>query len=135
MPHRRRSAILAPTGEPMTSEHEAFIVARVPEAFRGVATRIIEVIAAEAPGLVPGMRGGTEKYIPVPVWRQGRDLLVLSPSQKGLTLSFANGAALDDPEGLLGGAGKVSRTLVLKTVADAERPGVAALLRQVGTGA
>ena len=135
MPLQRRSAILVPTGEPMTSEHEAFIVARVPEAFRGVAARIIEVIAAEAPGLVPGMRGGTEKYIPVPVWRQGRDLLVLSPSQKGLTLSFADGAALDDPEGLLGGAGKVSRTLVLKTVADAERPGVAALLRQVGTGA
>jgi len=122
--------MVASTGETMTSEHEAFIAARVPEAFREAAARIIAVIAAEAPGLVPGMRGGTEKYIPVPVWRGGRDLIVLSPSKKGLTLSFANGAALDDPEGLLGGAGKVSRTLVLKSVADAERPAVAALIRQ-----
>ena len=68
------------------------------------------------------VRGGTEKYIPVPVWRQKRDAMVLSPSREALTISFANGALFDDPEGLLGGAGKTSRTLKLRTVSDLDGP-------------
>ena len=77
------------------------------------------------------MRGGTKKYIPVPVWRLKRDAMVLSPSHEALTISFANGALFDDPEGLLGGAGKTSRTLKLRTVSDLEGPSIRSFLRQV----
>jgi hypothetical protein len=114
----------------MTSEHDAFIATRVPERFRPAAAAFVALVARVAPELQAGMRGGTDKYIPVPVWRLGRDLVVLSPSQKGVTVSFAQGARFADPAGLLGGAGKVSRTLVLKTVADVERPEVVGFLRQ-----
>lgn len=114
----------------MTGDYDRFIAERVPERFRAVAAAFVALVGRVAPELQPGMRGGTEKYIPVPVWRLGRDLVVLSPSQKGVTVSFAQGARFDDPEGLLGGAGKLSRTLVLKSVADVERPAVAGFLRQ-----
>lgn len=114
----------------MSMDLERFVAERVDERFRAAAGAFIALVAEVAPELTPGMRGGTEKYIPVPVWRRGRDVVVLSPSKKGVTVSFANGAMFDDPEGLLGGAGKVSRTTLLRTVEDAARPALAGLLRQ-----
>jgi hypothetical protein len=77
------------------------------------------------------MRGGTEKYIPVPVWRLKRDVMVLSPNREALTISFANGALFDNPEGLRGGVGKSSRTLKLRTASGLEGPSIRSFLRQV----
>jgi hypothetical protein len=121
-----------PGGSPQEAAATAlqkFIENRVQPELAGVARAAVALVAREAPELEPGMRGGTEKYIPVPVWRRGRDVIVLSPSKKAITLAFAQGALLVDPEGLLGGAGKVSRTLTLRRVEDVERPAVAALVR------
>lgn len=108
-----------------------FVETSVQPGLRPIAIEFWRLVAREAPELTPGMRGGTEKYIPVPVWRLRRDAIVLSPSREALTVSFANGAAFDDPDGLLGGAGKTSRTLKLRTVSDVERPSVQRFLRQV----
>lgn len=47
-----------------------------------------------------------------------------------VNLFFLYGADLDDPEGLLQGAGARVRHVVLDDVEDLERPGIAALLRQ-----
>jgi hypothetical protein len=98
---------------------------------RPIALKFWKLVAREAPELAPGMRGGTEKYISVPVWRLERDAMALSPSREALTISFAKGALFDDPEGLLGGAGKASRTLKLRTVSDLEGPSIRSFLRQV----
>jgi hypothetical protein len=111
-------------------EFKHFVETGVQPMLRPVALEFWKLVARTAPELSPGMRGGTEKYIPVPVWRLGRDVMVLSPSAKVLTVSFANGARFDDPEGLLGGAGKTSRTLKLRTVTDLEAPSVRNFLRQ-----
>ena len=108
-----------------------FVETRVQPDLRPIALKFWKLVAREAPELTPGMRGGTEKYIPVPVWRLKRDAMVLSPSREALTISFANGALFDDPEGLLGGAGKTSRTLKLRTGSDLEGPSIRSFLRQV----
>jgi hypothetical protein len=108
-----------------------FVETKVQPDLRPIALKFWKLVAREAPELTPGMRGGAEKYIPVPVWRLKRDAMVLSPSREALTISFANGALFDDPEGLLGGAGKTSRTLKLRTVSDLERPSIRSFLRQV----
>jgi hypothetical protein len=108
-----------------------FVEAKVQPDSRSIALKFWKLVAREAPELTPGMRGGAEKYIPVPVWRLKRDAMVLSPSREALTISFANGALFDDPEGLLGGAGKTSRTLKLRTVSDLEGPSIRSFLRQV----
>lgn len=115
----------------MDEAFEAFVTARVAAPFQAAARAFAMLVRKVAPELEQGMRGGTDKYIPVPVWRLGRDVMVMSPSQKGLTISFARGAAMADPAGLLGGAGKTSRTTLLKTVEDVRRPELAELLRQV----
>lgn len=115
----------------MPPEFETFLTTRVPEKHQPTARALIALITRVAPELTPGMRGGTENYIPVPVWRLGTDRLALSPSQKGITLSFANGAGFDDPEGLLGGAGKRSRTILFRTEAETANPALIPLLRQV----
>ena len=108
-----------------------FVESKVQPDLRPIAIKFWKLVAREAPELAPGMRGGTEKYIPVPVWRLKRDAMVLSLSREALTISFANGALFDDTEGLLGGAGKTSRTLKLRTVSDLEGPSIRSFLRQV----
>lgn len=112
------------------ADFERFVEACVQPPLRPVALRFWELVAHDAPALVPGMRGGTEKYIPIPVWRLDRDRMVLSPSAKALTISFVDGARFDDPEGLLGGAGKTSRTVKLKSLADLDGTSIPAFLRQ-----
>ncbi len=107
-----------------------FVEARVQPEFRPLALEFWKMVAAEAPELTPGMRGGTEKYIPVPVWRLKRDVMVLSPSAKALAISFARGALFDDPAGRLGGAGKISRTLKLRLLSDLEEASLRRILRQ-----
>ena len=108
-----------------------FVETKVQPDLRPIALKFWKLVAREAPELTPGMRGGTEKYIPVPVWRLKRDAMVLSPGREALTISFAKGALFDDPEGLLGGAGKTSRTLKLRTLSDLEGPSIGSFLRQV----
>ena len=49
---------------------------------------------------------------------------------KWVTLFFLDGASLDDPEGLLEGDGKQVRGIRLKSAADLDSPGVAALIAQ-----
>jgi hypothetical protein len=49
---------------------------------------------------------------------------------KWVTLFFLNGADLHDPDGLLQGDGKQVRGIRLKTPADLDTPGVAALIAQ-----
>jgi hypothetical protein len=99
-------------------EFERFVDGFVQPELRSVARCFWSMVEREASALSPGMRGGTEKYIPIPVWRMERDVMVLSPSAKALTVSFAKGALFDDPKRLLGGAGKVTRTLKLRTEGD-----------------
>jgi hypothetical protein len=112
-------------------EFTHFVEAHVQPDLRSTALKFWKLVVREAPELTPGMRGGTEKYIPVPVWRLKRDVMVLSPSRETLTVSFAKGALFDDPGRLLGGAGKTSRTLKLRTVSDLEGPSIRSFLRQV----
>jgi len=47
-----------------------------------------------------------------------------------VTLFFLDGASLDDPQGLLEGAGKQVRGIRLKTPADLDSPAAAALIAQ-----
>ena len=114
----------------MDLQIKRFIADRVRPEYRSVAEGFVALVDRAVPELKPGMRGGTEKYIPVPVWRLSRDLIVMSPSQKGITISFANGALLGDPAGLLRGIGKKTRTMLLRNTADLARPELADFLSE-----
>ena len=53
----------------------------------------------------------------------------LIPSKMGVKLGLAYGASLPDPNGLLGGEGKVHRHINFQSPADVHRSGVRPLLK------
>jgi hypothetical protein len=53
----------------------------------------------------------------------------ITVSQKGVKLGVARGASLPDPRGLLKGAGKAHRHVVIDTPSDLETPGLRQLVR------
>jgi hypothetical protein len=55
-------------------------------------------------------------------------VFTVAPHARHVTMGFAGGAGLPDPEGLLEGAGKVHRHYKLRTLADLERPELRALM-------
>jgi len=64
------------------------------------------------------MRGGTEKYYGVPVYRYKRIIITVSPTQKGITFSFTDGKQFEDKYGLLEGVGNKSLNLRISNVND-----------------
>ncbi|HKP36014.1 MAG TPA: DUF1801 domain-containing protein [Pyrinomonadaceae bacterium] len=52
-------------------------------------------------------------------------------SKSGVKLGIVGGAALPDPNGLMEGAGKKHRYVVLDTAADLKRPGLKQLIKGV----
>jgi hypothetical protein len=72
-------------------------------------------------GYVEGVRTTTRMRM--------RDLLVaIAPHSRHVNLQFADGALLDDPEGLVEGTGKRIRHVKVRTLADAERPALRRLI-------
>jgi uncharacterized protein YdhG (YjbR/CyaY superfamily) len=57
----------------------------------------------------------------IPAYRVKHIIAVISPTKKGVTLAFSNGAAFEDKLGLLEGLGKVSKNLRFKNAAEVDR--------------
>lgn len=65
-----------------------------------------------------------------PSERTRESFISLAGYPKWITLFFLYGVGLDDPEGLLEGAGKQVRSIRLRQPADIDSPAVAALIAQ-----
>ena len=65
-----------------------------------------------------------------PTDRSRESFISIAGYPKWVTLFFLDGASLHDPEGLLEGDGKQVRGIRLKSPADMDAPGVAALIAQ-----
>lgn len=59
--------------------------------------------------------------------------IAVEPASKHVSLLFADGVDLPDPDHLLEGTGKRTRHVKLRSVADAERPAVRALVEAAAT--
>jgi len=107
-----------------------YVQDRLPPEHRALFERVRALVAEVAPEVRAGMRGGSGGYPGVPVFRLTHDIIAISPSKKGLTLSFRGGARFDDPFERLGGAGNASRTLVLRRAEDFDAAAIAHYVRQ-----
>lgn len=56
-------------------------------------------------------------------------ICTINVSKTGVKLALAGGASLEDPDGLLEGAGRVHRHIVIEAADDLRRPGVKRLVR------
>jgi hypothetical protein len=107
-----------------------FMEKRVQEKHRPIVEAFRALMRCVAPEAEERMRGGTERYYSVPVYRVKRDIVAISPSKSGVTFSFAKGASFDDPFNLLGGTGKISRNVLVRNMDDFREEALAHYIRQ-----
>jgi|TARA_R110001632_G_scaffold182520_1_gene302655 hypothetical protein len=89
-----------------------FLTDRVKEEYQPIITKFRNLIHSKFPFLTEEMRGGTEKYYGVPVYRNNKIIITVSPTQKGVTFSFTDGKLFEDKYNLLEGVG--NKTLNLR---------------------
>ena len=63
-------------------------------------------------------------------WKRKRMLAVINPTKKAVTFAFAGGATFSDKHGLLQGAGKVSKHVKIKSVAEINTTALRDYIRQ-----
>ena len=101
---------------------DAFIAA-CPQPQRAVMERLRRLVREAAPDLEEAIKWGK------PCFGRGRTtLFALVPHRAHVNLQVFAGAHLPDPDGLLEGTGKSMRHVKCRSVGEAERPGLRALV-------
>lgn len=95
---------------------EAFIELKVLKEYQPIVAKFRSLVASEFSDLKEEMRGGTEKYYGVPVYRYKRIIMTLSPTKKGITFSFSEGKKFEDKYYLLEGEGNKTLNLRINNV-------------------
>ncbi|QQS61512.1 MAG: YdeI/OmpD-associated family protein [Candidatus Moraniibacteriota bacterium] len=121
-PHRRESAKKwfkdYKEGNNMKPPIELFIESKVLPEYQSIVVKFRALIKKEFSDLKEEMRGGTEKYYGVPVYRNKRIVITLSPTKRGITFSFSDGKKFEDKYSLLEGEGNKSLNLRLSKAKD-----------------
>ena len=73
-----------------------FIQQKVLPEYRPLVEAFRELIQKDFPELREEMRGGTEAYYSVPVYRLNRIVITLSPTKQGITFAFSEGKSFED---------------------------------------
>ncbi len=93
-----------------------FIESKVLPEYQPIVDKFRGLIKKEFIDIQEEMRGGTEKYYGVPVYRYNRIVITLSPTKKGITFSFTDGKMFEDKYSLLEGEGNKTRNLRVKNI-------------------
>lgn len=112
------------------AERETFedLLARWPEAVRPVAVSLRKAVFAAHPEACETVRLGYHAATYGVGTRRIDGYAYIMPHARWVNLGFYQGTALPDPEGLLEGAGARLRHVKVRTVEEAERAGLRALL-------
>lgn len=104
------------------------LLARYPEPVRELALGVLDVLRGWLPGSSESvdLSAGLVGFSYGPGYKGTVATLLLSKG--GVKIGLAYSAQLDDPHGLLAGAGKVHKHVAVKTLADLERVGVRELV-------
>lgn len=93
-----------------------YVKTKVLPEYQPLVTAFRTLVKKDFPELTEDMRGGTEKYPGTPVYRLKRIVVVISPTQKGITYAFSDGAAFEDKYGMLEGVGNKSLNIRLTSI-------------------
>ncbi len=96
----------------MTTPVDEFVSRKVLPEHREIVAMIRLCMREMAPGASEMIYRG------IPAWKGVRMLAVISPTKKDITFAFARGAEFEDKYGLLKGAGKISKHIKIKSMAD-----------------
>ena len=102
----------------MNKNIDRFINEKVLKDYRPIVAKFRSLVNKEFPILKEEMRGGTEKYYGVPVYRNKRIVITLSPTKKGITFSFSDGKMFEDKYSLLEGEGNKTLNLRISKIEE-----------------
>lgn len=102
----------------MNQSIEKFLQEKVLDQYKPIVKKFRNLVKNEFPILKEEMRGGTEKYYGIPVYRYKKIIISMSPTNKGITFSFTEGKKFKDKYSLLEGKGNKSLNLRIKSVED-----------------
>ncbi len=97
---------------------DQFVADKIKEEYQPIFIKFRDLIIRKFPLIKEEMRGGTEKYYGVPVYRHKRIIISVSPTQKGITFSFSDGKQFEDKYKLLEGVGNKSLNLRISDIKD-----------------
>ena len=101
----------------------------VAEPLRGIILRLRELVLAADPDTTEQPRPGDNALsYGVGPQKMKQGYIYISPQRGYVNLGFYKGASLPDPDGLLEGTGKALRHVKIRTLEDAKRPAVLALI-------
>lgn len=109
---------------------EEFINERVGEEYRPIVAAFRKLVKDKFPELKEEMRGGTEAYYGVPAYRLNRIVVLISPTKKGITFAFSEGAKLNDKYKLLEGVGTKALNIRLSNMEDFDEEKMAYYIRE-----
>ena len=104
------------------NDFDAFF-ANTPDVWKPVVTELRKVVRKLAPNLVEAMKYGMPQYT-----KDKHTVVYIMPAADHVNLGFYDGVDLDDPKELLDGTGKRLRHVKVRTVQEARRPALRALV-------
>lgn len=99
-----------------TKSIEHFIEEKVRPEYRPLVAAFRTLLSNDFPELKEEMRGGTEAYYGVPIYRLNHIVITLSPTKEGVTFAFSEGRSFEDKYKMLEGVGSKSLNIRLKSV-------------------
>lgn len=100
------------------SNIDNFIDEKVLPEYRNIVAQFRRLIHDNYPNIREEMRGGTEKYYGVPVYKLNKVLITLSPTKKGITFNFSEGAKFEDKYSALEGQGNKTLNLRIQNISQ-----------------
>ncbi len=97
---------------------EQYIDQKVLPKYQPLVVAFRQLITNNFPELTEDMRGGTEAYPGVPIYRLNRIVITISPTKQGITFAFSKGAQFEDKYNLLEGLGNTAKNIRLSSLND-----------------
>lgn len=111
--------------DPMTQSPAEILIEACPEPQRAIMRRLRRLLLEAAPRIQESVKWGKPAY----GWNT-RTVASLVPHRLHVNLQLFEGASLPDPHGILEGTGKGMRHVKCRSLEDAEREEVRALVRE-----
>ena len=91
---------------------------RVWPQYQPIVAAFRQLMKEAAPQATEYVTNGTPAYPGNPAWRIKRIIVLISPTQKGITFAFSQGGKFQDKYGMLEGVGKASKNIRLSRLED-----------------
>jgi hypothetical protein len=103
---------------------DEFVQKKVPRQYRDIVAELRTLMRKHAP------KAEELVFYGLPMYRLEKPIAWISPSKSGITMGFREGKSFDDKFGLLKAASRHSKNVLMKSLADVNRPALRSYIKQ-----